>query len=68
MIVLPYGFRLQRKTLEMVIIQIEKDIHKLEGEKRTLLMAFNSLNSENDDLKEKPYIFLQEVEKILITK
>ena len=67
MIILPYGFQNQRKTLCEVIRDIEKELAELNFQKKVLENAFNSLNSDEDDLLINRSILSEETKRILQT-
>ena len=65
MVLLPYGFQNQRVVLGEVIRDIEKEISELTFEKNVLTNAFNSLNSEKDDILLNISILNEETKIIL---
>jgi len=68
MILLPYGFQSQRVVLGEVIRDIEKEISELNFQKSVLTNAFNSLNSDKDDILTNASILNEETKRILKTK
>lgn len=68
MILLPHGYQNQRIVLCEIIRDIEKELAELSFQKKVLENAFNSLNSEEDDLLNNITILQQETSRILQTK
>jgi len=68
MMLLPYGFQNQRVIICKVIRDIEKELAELNFQKNVLTNAFNSLQSDDDDLKESKSILSSETNRILQEK